>query len=94
MVFLTHNDTGNLKKFFEGTPDPRDNDEHASREVVGDDVVGHLPLEDQLEPRDRVVARENLVRIRRMLEVRNEWMVLMITLEILSSSLSSDMSTQ
>ena len=56
MVFLTHNDTGNLKKFFEGTPDPRDNDEHASREVVGDDVVGHLPLEDQLEPRDRVIS--------------------------------------
>ena len=56
--------------------------------------MGHLPLEDQLEPRDRVVAREDLVRIRRMLEVRNEWMVLMITLEILSSSFSSDMSTQ
>ena len=38
------------------SPDPRDYDEHASREVVGDDVVRHLPLQDQLEPSDRVVS--------------------------------------
>ena len=40
------------------SPDPGDNDEHAGREVVGDDVVGHLPLQDQLEPRDRVISWE------------------------------------
>ena len=36
--------------------DPGDNDEHASREVVGDDVVGHLPLEGELEPSHRVIT--------------------------------------
>ena len=34
----------------------------------------HLPLEDQLEPGDRVVASENLVRKGMMLKLMNELM--------------------
>ena len=35
---------------------PRHDDKHAGREVVGDDVVRHLPPESELEPRDGIVA--------------------------------------
>ena len=36
--------------------DPRDDNKHAGREVVGDDVVGHLSPQGQLKPCHRVVA--------------------------------------
>ncbi len=38
--------------------DPRDDDEHARGEVVGDDVVGDLAAEGQLKAGHRVVAYE------------------------------------
>ena len=36
--------------------DPRDYDEHTRGEVVGDDVVGHLTMQYQLESSHRIIA--------------------------------------
>ena len=36
--------------------DPGDNDEHTGGEVVGHNVVGHLPVQRQLEPRHGIIS--------------------------------------
>lgn len=42
-------------------PDPTDHDKQARGEVVGDHVEGHLPRQNQLEPRGAVVHANGLV---------------------------------
>ena len=38
------------------SPDPGYDDKHAGWKIVGDDVVGHFPLQNQLEASDRVIS--------------------------------------
>ena len=42
------------------SPDPGYNNKHAGWKIVGDDVVGHFPLQNQLEASDRVISWEGV----------------------------------
>ena len=42
------------------SPDPGYDDKHAGWKIVGDDVVGHFPLQNQLEASDRVISWEGV----------------------------------
>ena len=42
------------------SPDPGNDDKHAGWKIVGDDVVGHFPLQNQLEASDRVISWEGV----------------------------------
>ena len=43
------------------SPDPGYDDKHAGWKIVGDDVVGHFPLQNQLEASDRVISWEGVI---------------------------------
>ena len=76
------------------SPDPGNDDKHAGWKIVGDDVVGHFPLQNQLEASDRVISWEGVTLAYIDRHISYKLLRPVSTRETLSSSLSSDISTQ